>query len=187
MFLEWIKNIILFIVFSSMVFFLLPDEKYRKYMQTAVGFVMTILVIHPLLKAGGLGDVLSFDYYYDAAENATGDSDRRYYTDVMETMIQEHIQDEYQTDSEVELEFDDGYAIQSIRITLFLTERENVADGESLADDEILTDNESRTNDEIRTEGDGSETDRQKLEQNVRRSVAGQYKVDEALIDIAFK
>ena len=153
MFLEWIKNIILFIVFSSMVFFLLPDEKYRKYMQTAVGFVMTILVIHPLLKAGGLGDVLSFDYYYDAAENAAGDSDRRYYTDVMETMIQEHIQEEYQTDSELELEFDDGYAIQSIRITLFHI----------------------------------SEVDRQKLEQNVRRSVAGQYKVDEALIDIAFE
>ena len=152
-----------------MVFFLLPDEKYRKYMQTAVGFVMTILVIHPLLKAGGLGDVLSFDYYYDAAENAAGDSDRRYYTDVMETMIQEHIQDEYQTDSEVELEFDNGYAIISIRITLFLTERENVADGEIL------------------TEGDGSEVDRQKLVQNVRRSVAGQYKVDETLIDIAFE
>ena len=64
MLLAWIKNIVLFILFSSLVFFLLPDEKYRKYMQTAVGFVLAIIVLTPVLSAGGLNDILSFDYYY---------------------------------------------------------------------------------------------------------------------------
>ena len=59
MLLAWIKNIVLFILFSSLVFFLLPDEKYRKYMQTAVGFVLAIIVLTPVLSAGGLNDILS--------------------------------------------------------------------------------------------------------------------------------
>lgn len=90
MLLAWIKNIVLFILFSSLVFFLLPDEKYRKYMQTAVGFVLAIIVLTPVLSAGGLNDILSFDYYYESVAGAPGNGDVTYYTDVMETMIENH-------------------------------------------------------------------------------------------------
>lgn len=90
MLLAWIKNIVLFILFSSLVFFLLPDEKYRKYMQTAVGFVLAIIVLTPVLSAGGLNDILSFDYYYESVAGAPGNGDVTYYTDVMETMIKDH-------------------------------------------------------------------------------------------------
>ena len=32
-------------------------------MQTAVGFVLAIIVLTPVLSAGGLNENLSFDYY----------------------------------------------------------------------------------------------------------------------------
>ena len=118
MLLAWIKNIVLFILFSSLVFFLLPDEKYRKYMQTAVGFVLAIIVLTPVLSAGGLNDILSFDYYYESVAGAPGNGDVTYYTDVMETMIKDHLRDTFQLDSKVAITFDENYTITAVDVTV---------------------------------------------------------------------
>lgn len=120
MLLAWIKNIVLFILFSSLVFFLLPDEKYRKYMQTAVGFVLAIIVLTPVLSAGGLNDILSFDYYYESVAGAPGNGDVTYYTDVMETMIEDHLRDLFQLDSKVAITFDENYTITAVEYRLDL-------------------------------------------------------------------
>lgn len=122
MLLDWIKNIVLFILFSSLVFFLLPDEKYRKYMQTAVGFVLAVIVLTPVLKTGGLNDVFSFDYYYESVAGAPGDGDVRYYTDVMETMIEDYLRDRLQLDSTVSITFDRDYTIASVEINVLTKE-----------------------------------------------------------------
>ena len=112
MLLAWIKNIVLFILFSSLVFFLLPDEKYRKYMQTAVGFVLAIIVLTPVLSAGGLNDILSFDYYYESVAD---------YTDVMETMIEDHLRDTFQLDSKVTITFDESYTVTAVKVDVVST------------------------------------------------------------------
>ena len=93
MLLAWIKNIVLFILFSSLVFFLLPDEKYRKYMQTAVGFVLAIIVLTPVLSA-----------------------------DVMETMIEDHLRDLFQLDSKVAITFDENYTITAVEVDVTVGE-----------------------------------------------------------------
>lgn len=121
MLLAWIKNIVLFILFSSLVFFLLPDEKYRKYMQTAVGFVLAIIVLTPVLSAGGLNDILSFDYYYESVAGAPGNGDVAYYTDVMETMIEDHLRDTFQLDSKVTITFDESYTVTAVKVDVVST------------------------------------------------------------------
>lgn len=121
MLLAWIKNIVLFILFSSLVFFLLPDEKYRKYMQTAVGFVLAIIVLTPVLSAGGLNDILSFDYYYESVAGAPGNGDVAYYTDVMETMIENHLRDTFQLDSKVTITFDESYTVTAVKVDVVST------------------------------------------------------------------
>ena len=126
MLLAWIKNIVLFIMFSSLVFFLLPDEKYRKYMQTAVGFVLAIIVLTPVLSAGGLNDILSFDYYYESIAGALGNGDVTYYTDVMETMIEDHLRDTFQLDNKVTITFDENYTITAVEVVS--TTSDSVAD-----------------------------------------------------------
>ena len=120
MLLAWIKNIVLFILFSSLVFFLLPDEKYRKYMQTAVGFVLAIIVLTPVLSAG-LNDILSFDYYYESVAGAPGNGDVAYYTDVMETMIEDHLRDTFQLDSKVTITFDESYTVTAVKVDVVST------------------------------------------------------------------
>ncbi len=128
MLLAWIKNIVLFILFSSLVFFLLPDEKYRKYMQTAVGFVLAIIVLTPVLSAGGLNDILGFDYYYESVAGTPGKGDVTYYTDVMETMIKDHLRDTFQLDSKVAIIFDENYTITAVEVDVVSTTSDSAAD-----------------------------------------------------------
>lgn len=128
MLLAWIKNIVLFILFSSLVFFLLPDEKYRKYMQTAVGFVLAIIVLTPVLSAGGLNDILSFDYYYESVAGASGNGDVTYYTDVMETMIEDHLRDTFQLDSKVTITFDESYTVTAVKVDVVSTTSDSTTD-----------------------------------------------------------
>ena len=128
MLLAWIKNIVLFILFSSLVFFLLPDEKYRKYMQTAVGFVLAIIVLTPVLNAGGLNDILSFDYYYESVAGVPGNGDVAYYTDVMETMIEDHLRDTFQLDSKVTITFDESYTVTAVKVDVVSTTSDSTTD-----------------------------------------------------------
>lgn len=141
MLLAWIKNIVLFILFSSLVFFLLPDEKYRKYMQTAVGFVLAIIVLTPVLSAGGLNDILSFDYYYESVAGAPGNGDVTYYTDVMETMIEDHLRDVFQLDSKVAITFDKNYTITAVEVDVAAVDaaklRQEIAKEYKISEDRI--------------------------------------------------
>ncbi len=141
MLLAWIKNIVLFILFSSLVFFLLPDEKYRKYMQTAVGFVLAIIVLTPVLSAGGLNDILSFDYYYESVAGAPGNGDVTYYTDVMETMIEDHLWDVFQLDSKVAITFDENYTITAVEVDVAAVDaaklRQEIAKEYKISEDRI--------------------------------------------------
>jgi len=141
MLLAWIKNIVLFILFSSLVFFLLPDEKYRKYMQTAVGFVLAIIVLTPVLSAGGLNDILSFDYYYESVAGAPGNGDVTYYTDVMETMIKDHLRDVFQLDSKVAITFDKNYTITAVEVDVAAVDaaklRQEIAKEYKISEDRI--------------------------------------------------
>lgn len=186
MLLAWIKNIVLFILFSSLVFFLLPDEKYRKYMQTAVGFVLAIIVLTPVLSAGGLNDILSFDYYYESVAGAPGNGDVTYYTDVMETMIKDHLRDTFQLDSKVAITFDENYTITAVDVTVGeLDTKNDIEDNvvsEKTAEKEESFDRAADTTEKESVSGIAADTivDAAKL----RQEIAKEYKISEDRIKV---
>ena len=186
MLLAWIKNIVRCILFSSLVFFLLPDEKYRKYMQTAFGFVLAIIVLPPVLSAGGLNDILSFDYYYESVAGAPGNGDVTYYTDVMETMIKDHLRDTFQLDSKVAITFDENYTITAVDVTVGeLDTKNDVEDNvvsEKTAEKEESFDRAADTTEKESVSGIAADTivDAAKL----RQEIAKEYKISEDRIKV---
>lgn len=175
MLLAWIKNIVLFILFSSLVFFLLPDEKYRKYMQTAVGFVLAIIVLTPVLSAGGLNDILSFDYYYESVAGAPGNGDVTYYTDVMETMIKDHLRDTFQLDSKVAIIFDENYTITAVEVDVAVGELDTKNDIE----DNVVSEKTAEKEESFDRTADTT-VDAAKL----RQEIAKEYKISEDRIKV---
>lgn len=188
MLLAWIKNIVLFILFSSLVFFLLPDEKYRKYMQTAVGFVLAIIVLTPVLSAGGLNDILSFDYYYESVAGAPGNGDVTYYTDVMETMIEDHLRDTFQLDSKVAITFDENYTITAVEVDVVTRELDTKNDiednivSEKTAEKEEAFDRAADTTEKERVSSIASNTTVEI--EKLRQEIAKEYKISEDRIEI---
>lgn len=186
--LAWIKNIVLFILFSSLVFFLLPDEKYRKYMQTAVGFVLAIIVLTPVLSAGGLNDILSFDYYYESVAGAPGNGDVTYYTDVMETMIEDHLSDTFQLNSKVAITFDENYTITAVAVDVATGEldtkndiEDNIVSKKTVEKEESF-DRVADTTEKEQVSGIVADTtvDAAKL----RQEIAKEYKISEDRIKV---
>ena len=188
MLLAWIKNIVLFILFSSLVFFLLPDEKYRKYMQTAVGFVLAIIVLTPVLSAGGLNDILSFDYYYESIAGAPGNGDVTYYTDVMETMIEDHLRDTFQLDSKVAITFDENYTITALEVDVVTRELDTKNDiednivSEKTAEKEEAFDRAADTTEKERVSSIASNTTVEI--EKLRQEIAKEYKISEDRIKV---
>lgn len=194
MLLAWIKNIVLFILFSSLVFFLLPDEKYRKYMQTAVGFVLAIIVLTPVLSAGGLNDILSFDYYYESVAGAPGNGDVTYYTDVMETMIEDHLRDVFQLDSKVAITFDESYTITAVEVDVTTGK----LDSKNSIEDNVKINMEDNTRSERTTKKNSDSaadtTEKERVSgiaanttveiEKLRQEIAKEYKISEDRIKV---
>lgn len=50
LFYEWIRNIVIFLLLISVVYQLLPDSDYKKYMRVCAGLILIVIVFSPLLK-----------------------------------------------------------------------------------------------------------------------------------------
>ncbi len=59
---NWVKDIIIFLVLTTIISNLLGKSNYKKYVNLVAGIILVILVISPLLKLFQLGDTL--DYYF---------------------------------------------------------------------------------------------------------------------------
>lgn len=59
---RWVKDIIIFLVLTTIISNLLGKSNYKKYVNLVAGIILVILVISPLLNLFQLGDTL--DYYF---------------------------------------------------------------------------------------------------------------------------
>lgn len=75
-----------------------------------------------------MNDILSFDYYYESIAGAPGNGDVTYYTDVMETMIEDHLRDTFQLGNKVTITFDGNYTITAVEVDVVSTTSDSVAD-----------------------------------------------------------
>lgn len=61
---SWVKNIIIFLILTTIITNLLGKSTYKKYVDLITGIILVILVISPLLKLFHLQETL--DYYFSA-------------------------------------------------------------------------------------------------------------------------
>ena len=157
-------------------------------MQTAVGFVLAIIVLTPVLSAGGLNDILSFDYYYESVAGAPGNGDVTYYTDVMETMIEDHLRDTFQLDSKVAITFDENYTITAVEVDVITGELDTKNDiednivSEKTAEKEKSFDRAADTTEKERVSGIAANTTVEI--EKLRQEIAKEYKISEDRIEI---
>ena len=56
---EWLRNVAVFFLLMTAVLNVLPEAKYRKYVQFFLGLVMLAVLCKPVLALGNLSDSLS--------------------------------------------------------------------------------------------------------------------------------
>lgn len=52
-FYQWVRNIIIFLLLISVIYQILPDSEYKKYMKVCAGMMMILIVFLPILKISG--------------------------------------------------------------------------------------------------------------------------------------
>lgn len=119
---EWIRSIIIFTIFFSLVLYLVPNDKYKKHVQTVTGFVMIIVVITPVLELLSLDKKLALQYDYSAIGNFVMNDEGRYYQDMMEETVRSYLRERYGIEYDVVLVLDTEFHI--LRMELY--ERETV-------------------------------------------------------------
>ena len=59
---EWIQNVVLFLLFMSMINQIIPDEKYRKYVRLTMGLVLILVLLGPLSRLMKADEKIFQDY-----------------------------------------------------------------------------------------------------------------------------
>ena len=59
---QWMYNIIIFILFSSLIQHLAAEKKYEKYIKFFSGLLLVMVVISPVLNWFGSDKILEFNY-----------------------------------------------------------------------------------------------------------------------------
>ncbi|MGN0394550.1 MAG: stage III sporulation protein AF [Coprococcus sp.] len=121
---EWAKSILVFTIFSSVILFVMPDEKYKKYIQTAIGFVMIIVVINPVVEMLGFADKLSFNIRYEMRDEELISIEDTYYADVLSAIIEDELNSEYGITAHVQVYIDESQKVSSIELSGFKIDME---------------------------------------------------------------
>lgn len=63
---SWVRGIVFYLIFVSLLYQLLPGEKYKKYVHVCAGMIFVLVVMSPLLRLFHVNDRLA---YYTSLEN----------------------------------------------------------------------------------------------------------------------
>lgn len=98
--LSWMKPIIYFSIFLTVLLQLLPNEKYKKYIRFFAGLLMIVLVLRPVLNLFGTEDlsekIFSESFYQEQSEEIEldmgdlEDAASAYYESLLEENISEN-------------------------------------------------------------------------------------------------
>lgn len=114
---EWITNIIVCSILFSVILYLTPDPRMKKYIQTAVGFVMMIVVLSPVIRFLHSEDRMVFDMYAESLGTDIGEDDD-VYVGLMEGVVENFLKDKYGVDSDVVITLSDAMEIEEMRISI---------------------------------------------------------------------
>ena len=65
-FYEWVRNIVICLLVISLIYQLLPDSDYKKYMRVCAGLILIVVVMTPVLKLFGADLQLSYFFDFEA-------------------------------------------------------------------------------------------------------------------------
>lgn len=92
-------------------------SKDEKYIQTAVGFVMMIVVLSPVIRFLHSEDRMVFDMYAESLGTDIGEDDD-VYLGLMEGVVENFLKDKYGVDSDVVITLSDAMEIEEMRISI---------------------------------------------------------------------
>lgn len=113
---EWLKNIVVCSILFSVVLYIAPDPKMRRYVQAAVGFVMMMVVINPVIGWLGYADRIEFNTYSESLGMDVAEGDDEMYVRAMEEVVERFISDNCNADAVVRIVTREELGIDSMEI-----------------------------------------------------------------------
>lgn len=113
---EWLKNIVVCSILFSVVLYIAPDPKMRRYVQSAVGFVMMMVVINPVIDWLGYADRIEFNTYSESLGMDVAEGDDEMYVRAMEEVVERFISDNCNADAVVRIVTGEELGIDSMEI-----------------------------------------------------------------------
>lgn len=113
---EWLKNIVVCSILFSVVLYIAPDPKMRRYVQSAVGFVMMMVVINPVIGWLGYADRIEFNTYSESLGMDVAEGDDEMYVRAMEEAVERFISDNCNADAVVRIVTGEELGIDSMEI-----------------------------------------------------------------------
>lgn len=116
-FYDYIKNIILFLIFTSFIQIILPSSKYRSYINLILGTILIFVMISPLNKMlGNLENIKTITIFKeDYKTNININSDK--YLEVQNKMIKRAFEDNIK--NQINTMLKDEYYVTNINISLY--------------------------------------------------------------------
>lgn len=99
---EWIYNIILFVMFSSLLLQLSAAKKYDKYIKFFTGLILVIVVILPIAKLSGSDKILEMNYLNECFMQAADDAAEE--MENLEQVQSETISQSYEKNIQISIE-----------------------------------------------------------------------------------
>ena len=169
---EWIVNIIVCSILFSVILYLTPDPRMKKYIQTAIGFVMMIVVLTPVIGWLRCDNRMTFSMYAESLGNNITGSDDEMYVDLMETVVQNFLRDSLGVESDVQITLtgDMSDRVEISRMQILLTEVPTETEGA------LGTENTSKTVPEVPEPS--VPTGR------IKKALAEEYGIDDRIIEV---
>lgn len=121
---EWFYNIILFVMFSSLLLQMSAAKKYDKYIKFFAGLILVILVISPVVRWVGSDKVLEMNYMNECFLQAADDAAEEM-KDLQE-LQNENISDNYKKQIQISMESIIGsYGYSLVNADIVLNSDEN--------------------------------------------------------------
>ena len=124
-FYDYIRNIILFLVFMSFIQVILPNNKYRSYINLVFGMILIFIMIKPIDSIlNGINNVDSLNIFNNQDFEINSNIDSEKYKDIQNQMVKNAFQDNIKV--QIESILKNEYVIKKINLELYENKYEEI-------------------------------------------------------------
>ena len=124
-FYDYIRNIILFLVFMSFIQVILPNNKYRCYINLVFGMILIFIMIKPIDSIlNGVNNIDSLNIFNNQDFEINSNIDSEKYKDIQNQMVKNAFQDNIKV--QIESILKNEYVIKKINLELYENKYEEI-------------------------------------------------------------